>query len=157
MWNDEKKEFIRKDFWGVGNGWTMAGLARMIDLLPENMSNERNTLIAMAKELLESVAKYIREDGLAHDVLDNPDSFVEVNLPQMFAYTIYRGIHSAWLTEDWRTLADKCRKAVEAKVDSYGLVQDVCGAPNFYSAGVAPEGQAFYILMESIADGKTFA
>ena len=156
MWNDEKEEFIRKDFWGVGNGWTMATLVRLIDLLPEEMNNERNKLIEMAKELIESVSEYIREDGLAHDVLDNPSTFIEVNLPQMFAYSIYRGIKSAWLAEGWKEVADKCRKAVETKVDQYGLVQDVCGAPNFSSAGVAPEGQAFYILMQSAANKLDF-
>lgn len=35
------------------------------------------------------------------------------------------------------------------KVDEFGLVQDVCGAPNFESAGTAVEGQAFFLLMEA--------
>jgi hypothetical protein len=41
------------------------------------------------------------------------------------------------------------RNAVHKKVDEYGLVQGVCGAPNFNSPGTATEGQAFFILMES--------
>lgn len=35
------------------------------------------------------------------------------------------------------------------KVDEFGSVQDVCGAPNFESAGTAVEGQAFFLLMEA--------
>ncbi|NLP35710.1 MAG: glycosyl hydrolase [Clostridiales bacterium] len=151
IWDDGKKEFVRKDFWGVGNGWTMAGLARVIDLLPKEMEEEKKELIAKARTLINSVSKYIREDGLAHDVLNDPSSFIEVNLPQMLSYTIYRGIKSKWLESEWKELADKCRNAAHSKMDAYGLIQDVCGAPYFISPGVAPEGQAFYLLMEAAA------
>ncbi len=151
IWDDGKKIFVRKDFWGVGNGWTMAGLARVIDLLPKEME-ERNELIDMALTLISSVSRYITGDGLAHDVLNNPASFAEVNLPQMLSYTIYRGIKSKWLGNEWQSLADRCRNAANNKMDAYGLIQDVCGAPHFISPGVAPEGQAFYLLMEAAAD-----
>jgi unsaturated rhamnogalacturonyl hydrolase len=36
-------------------------------------------------------------------------------------------------------------------VDSLGYVQNVCGLPNFDGLYVAPEGQAFYLLMETAA------
>ena len=41
------------------------------------------------------------------------------------------------------------RQAARKKVDQYGLVQGVCGSPEFDHAGTAPEGQAFFILMEA--------
>lgn len=37
MWNDELKEFRNTKFWGVGNGWALAGIARVIDSLPKEM------------------------------------------------------------------------------------------------------------------------
>jgi hypothetical protein len=40
------------------------------------------------------------------------------------------------------------RAAARAKVDQYGVVQGVCGAPTFDHAGVAAEGQAFFLMME---------
>jgi hypothetical protein len=39
--------------------------------------------------------------------------------------------------------------AAHAKVDRYGLVQGVGGAPNFDRSGTATEGQAFFLLMEA--------
>ena len=45
--------------------------------------------------------------------------------------------------------AEKARTAALAEVGSYGLVRNVCGAPHFDKPGVAPEGQAFHILMEA--------
>ena len=151
MWNDEKGTFRRVDCWGGGNGWTIAGLTEVIDLLPVEKENEKNKLIKMTTQLIETIATHIREDGLSHDILDDTSTFVEVNLPQMLSYSIYKGIKSGWLEEKWKALADKCRKAANEKVDAYGFVQDVCGAPHFAAPGVAPEGQAFYLMMEAVA------
>jgi hypothetical protein len=41
------------------------------------------------------------------------------------------------------------RKAAHKKIDTSGLVQGVCGAPNFDHPGTATEGQAFFLLMEA--------
>jgi len=43
------------------------------------------------------------------------------------------------------------RKAANQRVDNLGYVQEVCGCPNFDRLYVAPEGQAFYLLMEAAA------
>jgi hypothetical protein len=43
------------------------------------------------------------------------------------------------------------RAAVRAKVDQFGFVQGVAGAPRFDRPGVSAEGQAFFILMEASA------
>ena len=45
--------------------------------------------------------------------------------------------------------AYKMRKAAHSKVDEYGFVQGVCGAPFFNQPGRATEGQAFFLLMEA--------
>ena len=151
IYDEKEKQFVRKDFWGVGNGWAMVGLARVIDLLPYAQREEKAELIHLAKILIDSVSNYIREDGLAHDILDDKESFVEVNLPQMLSYTIYKGVKSGWLGNEYLEIANRCREAVNNNIDQYGLVQNVCGAPEFNLPGVAPEGQAFYLLMEAAA------
>ncbi len=74
----------------------------------------------------------------------------------MLAYTIYRGILDKWLDRaeydiDWLDIANRIRRTANAKVDSYGYVHGVCGAPDFSHSGFAVEGQAFFILMESAA------
>ena len=148
MWDEKKNDFARKDFWGVGNGWTAAGISRVIIALPEDMAEEKKRLISYVKELIDGCLVYQRDDGLFHDVIDNPETFVETNLGQMLAYSIYRGLQHGWLDESYRQHADKMRNAVIKKVDKYGLVQDVCGSPTFDHPGTATEGQAFFLLME---------
>jgi rhamnogalacturonyl hydrolase YesR len=92
---------------------------------------------------------YQRADGLFHDVVDRPDSFVEANLAQMLAFAIYMGILGGWLPERYRAAADRMRNAARAKMDSFGYVQSVCGAPNFDRQGTSTEAQAFAIMMEA--------
>ncbi len=148
QWSDAEGRFMRRDPWAVGNGWAMAGMARVIALLPEEHPG-RNRLIARTKALIAASLPYQMDDGAFHDVLTDPTTFREVNFAQMLAYTIYRGIAGGWLDANLLPYAEKARTAALAEVDAYGLVRNVCGAPHFDKPGVAPEGQAFHILMEA--------
>lgn len=141
--------FLRRDVWGVGNGWALAGLTRVIDQLPAAYGNEKSALIEKVTVLLNAAIPFQHKDGMFHDVLDTPSTFPEVNFGQMMAYTIYRGVHKGWLSEAYLPYAHLARKAAHAQVDTFGLVRNVCGMPHFDRPFVAPEGQAFFILMES--------
>ncbi len=151
IWDEGKQAFARESYWGVGNGWAAAGLVRVIRALPRAMMAERQRLIRYAREVLEGCLTYERGDGLFYDVVDDPATFVETNLAQMLAYAIYRGMQDGWLDVRYREAADRMRNAAWRKVDEYGLVQGVCGAPSFDHPGIAPEGQAFFLLMEAAA------
>ncbi len=149
IWDDGRHDFERKDFWGVGNGWAAAGMSRVIRALPTEMTGEKARLVGYVKDVIDGCLACQRPDGLFHDVLDNPQTFVETNLAQMLAYSIYRGLLGGWLGKIHLKQADRMREAALAKVDSLGLVQGVCGSPEFSSPGVATEGQAFCLLMEA--------
>ena len=148
-WDDKTKQFVRRDVWGVGNGWAAAGMARVRALLPQEYAAQKAVLEQRVRLLLTSALRYQRADGMFHDVLDDPSSFVEINCGQMFAYTIYRGVCEGWLDRSLLNAADRIRQAAHACVDDYGLVRRVCGMPHFDRPFVAPEGQAFFILMEA--------
>jgi rhamnogalacturonyl hydrolase YesR len=148
MWDCEKQEFTRKDCWGVGNGWSAAGITRVIRALPNSMQTEKKKLILYVEEIIDGCIAHIREDGLFHNIVDNPNSFIETNLAQMLAYSIYSGIKGGWIDKSYKEKADKMRAAAHSKVDELGLVQGVCGSPEFDHPGTATEGQVFFILME---------
>jgi rhamnogalacturonyl hydrolase YesR len=148
MWDCEKQAFVRKDCWGVGNGWSAAGITRVIRALPDSMQAEKKKLIGYVKDIIDGCLAHLREDGLFHNIVDDPHSFVETNLAQMMAYSIYRGIRGGWINETYRAKADRMRLAARSKVDELGLVQGVCGSPEFDHPGTATEGQAFFIMME---------
>jgi rhamnogalacturonyl hydrolase YesR len=151
IWDDSKNDFFRKDFWGVGNGWAAAGMARIIKALPADRGGEKKRLVKYVKDVIDGCLACRRPDGLFYDVVDNPQTFVETNLAQMLAYTIYSGVRGGWLKASYLKPAEKMREAARRNVDDFGYVQGVCGSPNFESAGTATEGQAFFLLMEAAA------
>ncbi len=151
IWDDDLKEFAHEASWGVGNGWAAVGIAKVINSLPEQLSEEKKRLIDLVTQLIDSSLHYQREDGLFHNILDDPSTFIETNFAQMISYTIYLGVSGGWLAPGYLRHANEMRKAAHGKVDERGLVQDVCGSPTFADPGTAVEGQAFFILMEVAA------
>jgi len=149
IWNEDQNILKRAAHWDVGNGWAVAGITRVIRVLPQAWVEDKQILELHVREIIDGCLAYQRHDGLFHDVVDQADTFVETNLAQMLAYSIYRGISGGWLPVLYKDQADKMRAAVHLKVDEDGYVQGVCGAPTFDRAGTAPEGQAFFLLMEA--------
>lgn len=151
IWDEDLARLARAACWGVGNGWAAAGMTRVIRALPAGEAEARDRLIGYVRDLVDACLAYQRTDGLFHNVIDDPSTFVEVNLAHMLAYTIYCGVADGWVDAGSRASADRMRAGAWAKVDALGFVQDVCGAPDFDRPGVAAEGQAFFLLMEASA------
>ena len=141
--------YVRADAWGAGNGWALAGMARVRSLLPNRMAEEKDRLTARIRLLLDSAKPYQHADGSFPNVLDDEGSFSEVNFGQMAAYTVYRGVKEGWLSKDYLPMAERAYRAALKKVDRFGFVRDVCGVPDFNRPGTAPEGQAFFLLMSA--------
>jgi rhamnogalacturonyl hydrolase YesR len=149
QWDDGAQAFVRADAWGVGNGWAAAGMTRVLRALPGDMPQERTRLGRYIREVVDGCLAHQRTDGLFHDVVDDPSTFVETNLAQMLAYTVYRGLSGGWLDRAYLAHANRMRRAAHDKLDAYGLVQGVCAAPHFDRPGTAPEGQAFFLLTKA--------
>jgi len=152
IWNDATKVFDTPEFWGVGNGWAISGLGRMIEALPQEeewQKAARNRYIDVVGKTIEAALQH-RDQDLFHNFLDKPESFLEVNFAQMLCYTIAKGVKQKWLPENLLDEAQQIRRTIHKHVSPYGIVSPVCGAPYFDKPGFAPEGQAFFILMESV-------
>lgn len=152
IWDDGARQFKDPAAWGGGNGWAAAGMARVIEALPATRRADREQLAAQVRELLDGCLRHQRTDGLFHNVIDDPATFVETNLAQMLAYAIYTGVASGWLAASYRAHADALRTAAHGKMNSEGFVEGVCGAPDFDRPGFSTEAQAFCILMEAAAE-----
>jgi len=149
IWDDGKRQFNDASFWGGGNGWAAAGLACVLRSLPRQRTRDRVNLAAFTSEIIDGCIQHQRTDGLFHNVVDQPATFVETNLAQMLAFAIYEGIRADWLPASYQPHADRMRAAARLKMDADGYVQGACGAPNFDSPGTSTEAQAFCILMET--------
>lgn len=149
VWNDGEQRLIEASFWGTGNGWAAAGMTRVLRSLPTERQEDRRRLAMYVRALIDGCLEHQRDDGLFHNVVNEPGTFVETNLAQMLAYSIYHGVRGGWLPETYRAHADRMREAARNKMDAYGFVQGACGAPHFDQPGVSTEAQAFCILMET--------
>ncbi|HVN56970.1 MAG TPA: glycoside hydrolase family 88 protein [Bacteroidales bacterium] len=151
IYDYENHSFRREDFWGTGNGWSAAGFCRVIGMLPDNMREEKIKLAEYTKELIDGCLQFMNPDGTFHDVVNKPETFIEVNLSQMLAYSIFRGVKEGFLEKSYLGKAELMRCAANERVDYLGYIHDVCGCPNFDRSYFSPEAQAFYLLMEAAA------
>jgi len=147
------QKFVRRKLWATGNGWTLLGIAKV---LHEAKScgdiTAYETLMQTGQEILDCMLKYQRDDGLFHDILDEPDTFTDGTSAMMAAAFIYRGLKEGWLAgRNYKQYADKARKTVTKNIDEFGILHGVCGAPLFDRQGTSAEAQAAWLIMEAWA------
>lgn len=150
-WDEPTASLALAARWGTGNGWVAAGLARAwreAAAVPH-----RADLAAQAREVIEACLAHRRADGLFHDVLDDPSTFVEANTAQMLGYAVLTGAADGWLPPSWVGLGRDLRAAAARGVGADGFVRPVAGSPHFDRPGRSAEAQAFY-LMALAASGR---
>ena len=92
----------KKVFWSRGNGWVIAGLARLIEFLPDN-DLMKEKYIALFQDLAFSIAKYQMEDGLWRSSLNDPEWITskETSGSSFFVYAFAKGINEGWLPREY--------------------------------------------------------
>jgi len=148
--------FVNPAHWGVGNGWALCAIVRILPFLPDKAGQIQ--MHGRICALLDAILPFMREDGRFHNVLDDPLTFPETNLSQMCAFAIFDGLAGEWLPSDspYTDAALAMAGAAVSAVSQDGFVFPVCGAPRFDAPGTAPEGQAFFLLMKTAMD-RAFA
>ena len=117
-------------YWSRGNGWVAAGMAELLRSLPEN-SPERGPLMAAYTKMMAAILKYQGDDGLWHQLVDDPAAWTETSGSGMFTFALVTGVKSGWL--DAGTYGPAARKAwlgLVSHIDSNGNVGDVCVGTN---------------------------
>jgi rhamnogalacturonyl hydrolase YesR len=140
--------FVRKVRWATGNGWALLGIARVAETAFEKgMKKQAEKLVVSGREILDGMLRYQLPDGRFHDILDEPDSFVEGTGAMMMATYIYRGMVGGWLPAEYTEYAERVRVTMEDYVDEIGLIREVCGCPHFLEVGTSAESMAAYLMM----------
>ena len=155
-WDGDTQSLVRAEFWGTGNGWVAAGLARALRFVKANRDSVRTELASHARGLIDRCLAHRRPAdgpnfGVFGDVLDDPESFEEANVAQMLAYACFTGVADGWLPPTYAETGTSLLVAARQRVDERGLVRKVCGAPHFDHQGVSAEAQAFHLLAHAAA------
>ncbi|TSE08305.1 glycoside hydrolase family 88 protein [Aquimarina algiphila] len=115
----------KKIVWSRGNGWAMAGIARILEYLPMEHGNYKryeSVLKSMAAALKECQAK----EGFWYPNLANPDHapFKETSGTSFFIYGLAYGINNGILNkEEYLPIVKKAWKSVTDEISKEGKVQ----------------------------------
>ena len=120
--------------WGRGNGWTIFSLTEILMVLPENHP-KREFLLQFFRELASGYLACQDENGMWHQVLNMPSSYIETSCTAMFICAFSRGIRYGWFDCDpapYRIASEKAWQALEKySVDRDGNIYGVCRGSEF--------------------------
>jgi unsaturated rhamnogalacturonyl hydrolase len=130
----------RKVYWSRGNGWVIAGLARVLEAMPANYPH-RALYVAQFREMAARLASLQGADGLWRPGLLDADSYPlpEVSGSAFYVYAMAWGINHRIL--DRATYLPTARKGWKGLVGHVyedgrlGSIQPIGGAPGKYNAG----------------------
>jgi rhamnogalacturonyl hydrolase YesR len=120
--------------WGRGNGWTMMAKTELLFALPENHP-DRPAVLEVFQRHAAGLLAVQSEDGRWHQVLDNPDTYLETSCTAMFTRAFAEGVRNGWLPEEgYRQAAEKGWAAIARQVREDGQIAGIVrGTPIFYS------------------------
>ena len=116
--------------WARGNAFPALGLALTLTGFPTDHPGYPRLLLAY-QQLMAAVAKFQDDEGMWHEVLDEPGSYAETSATSMIAVAMLRGIHNGWLDKAaYQPRVDRAWKSVLARVAPNGVLIDVCESTN---------------------------
>jgi len=132
-----------KIFWSRGNGWVLAGLARLLDVIPNDFPS-RPRYIELFRAMAARVVALHPADGLWRANLLQPETrHGEASGSAFFCYALAWGInHDVLPADDYRPAVDRTWTALLACVDAggrLGWVQPIGFAPDAYDATTSQE------------------
>ena len=135
----EREANGEKVFWGRGNGWVVASLARVIDLLPPDYY-DRSFYVGLYKKLMTRLVELQSPEGFWRTSLLDPQSFPtrEMSATGFCAYALWWGVNEGLMPEE--EYLDNAVRAWQAMVASVrpggalGYVQPIGDTPENISA-----------------------
>ena len=137
---DKREKNGAKLFWSRGNGWVLAGLARVIPYLPEDYPS-RDKYVTQFREMAKEIASLQRPDGLWSSGLLDAEAYPnpEISGSAFFTYGLAWGINTGLL--DRKTYTPVVAKAWKGMLQHVyadgrlGSIQKIGAAPGELSPG----------------------
>ena len=113
-------------YWARCNGWALWAMSEVLLHLPESHP-DYGTILAHFQSHCASLLKYQDVSGLWPNVLNRPDSPLEVSGTAIFVMGMARGVLNGWLDETvFRPAVEKAWQALDQEVDPDGTVHRIC-------------------------------
>jgi rhamnogalacturonyl hydrolase YesR len=136
---DKREKNGAKVFWSRGNGWVLAGLARVIENMPAAYP-ERQKFIAQFKDMAAKVASLQQPDGSWHASLLDPGSYPikETSGTGFYCYALLWGMNHGILDKKiYLPVVKKAWMALLTSVQQDGMlgyVQQIGASPDKVTA-----------------------
>jgi rhamnogalacturonyl hydrolase YesR len=117
-------------FWGRGDGWMAVGMSELLRSLPKNNPNY-NRIMNGYKLMMASLLKHQAEDGMWHQLIDDPTSWAETSCTGMFTFAFITGVKNGWL--DKKSYAPAARRAwlkLITYINENNDITEVCEGTN---------------------------
>jgi unsaturated rhamnogalacturonyl hydrolase len=142
-------------FWSRGNGWVLAGIARLLPFVPDDYPT-RGDYVSLFREMAATLASHQGEDGLwTASTLDPRDSLPpETSASALFCYALAWGVNEGILSpEMYREVVLKAWSGLVSRVGEdgkLGWVQPPGRRPALsFADGTAPYGAGAFLLAGS--------
>ncbi|HEY3267444.1 MAG TPA: glycoside hydrolase family 88 protein [Armatimonadota bacterium] len=148
----------KKVFWSRGNGWALAGLARVIQALPAD-DPSRPRFVEHFRKMARALAPLQGKDGLWRSSLLDPEEFAnpETSGTAFFCYGMAWGVNAGILdAQTYRPVAQRAWRGLVGAVNDQGRlgwVQQVAGSPG----PASPDGTQEYAVGGFLLAGSEMA
>lgn len=116
---------LSDDYWSRGNGWGLFGLAGTLRALPDGHPGKA-TVGAILAEHLESCCRFQDENGMLHQEMSRPDSYVETSGTGLFLYALGVALEAGLLPEARRENLLAGLRGYLAYIAQDGSVHNCC-------------------------------
>lgn len=102
-------------FWSRGLGWYAMALVDILDIIPPEKTELRESLLEIIPELADSLVKVQDETGTWYQVLDRPDepgNYLEASGSAMFTYFLAKAINEGYLDRSYEAAAEKAYRGL---------------------------------------------
>ncbi len=121
LWHTEEAPW----FWGRGNGWAAASMTEALLAMPADHP-DRAGVMESYKLLMTKLLELQHESGMWHQLLDEPESYLETSATAMFVFAMAAGAKEGWLGEEYREAALRGWNALTGYVTDDGAVTHSC-------------------------------
>ncbi len=120
--------------WGRGMGWMMMVYVEALNYLAADHP-ERATILKQFQQTCDGLVKHQGNDGRWHQIIDNPQTYLESSATAMFTRVLAEGVVNGWLEGDsYRTAAMQGWAGLCSQIAPDGQVSGIVrGTPIFNS------------------------
>ncbi len=123
-WFNRKQEFSPVA-WSRANGWIVWAMSEALSEIPSDHKDYKKIKNVFVNRLL-TLLKYQSKDGLWHQIIDQPDSYLETSGSAMFGLALAKAINHKWISRQYIPQLIKTWNAISAHISEEGSVSGIC-------------------------------